>query len=54
LKKWGNNSVTPGKETENVVDALSRLGIDRLKIQKEESLTLASGSENSSIRISNF
>jgi ABC-type arginine transport system ATPase subunit len=36
-----------------VVDALSRLDIDRLKIQenKEESLTLISGSEQSSINI---
>jgi hypothetical protein len=32
-----------------VVDALSRLDIDSLKIQEEEVLTLLSGSENSSI-----
>jgi hypothetical protein len=32
------------------VDALSRLDIDSLKIQKEEVLTLLSGSENNSIR----
>jgi hypothetical protein len=38
----------PGKK--NVVaDALSRLGIDSLKIQEEEVLTLLSGSENNSI-----
>jgi hypothetical protein len=42
----------PGKtEKNNVADALSRLDIDSLKIQeeKEESLTLLSGSENNSI-----
>jgi hypothetical protein len=34
----------------NVVeDSLSRLDIDKLKIQEEEALTLLSGSENSSI-----
>jgi hypothetical protein len=32
-----------------VVDSLSRLDIDSLKIQEEEVLTLLSGSENSSI-----
>jgi hypothetical protein len=41
----------PGKKQKNVVvDALSRLDIDSLKIQKEEeALTLLSGSENNSI-----
>jgi hypothetical protein len=42
----------PGKKQKNVVaDALSRLDIDSLKIQdnKEEVLTLLSGSENNSI-----
>jgi hypothetical protein len=42
----------PGKKQKNVVaDALSRLDIDSLKIQdnKEELLTLLSGSENNSI-----
>jgi hypothetical protein len=34
---------------DTVVDALSRLDIDRLKIQEEEVLTLLSGSENKSI-----
>jgi hypothetical protein len=32
-----------------VADALSRLGVDSLKIQEEEVLTLLSGSENNSI-----
>jgi hypothetical protein len=40
----------PGKKQKNVVaNALSRLDIDRLKIQEEEVLTLLSGSENNSI-----
>jgi hypothetical protein len=40
----------PGKvHTNVVVDALSRLDIDSLKIQEEEVLTLLSGSENNSI-----
>jgi hypothetical protein len=42
----------PGNKKKNditVTDALSRLDIDSLKIQEEESLTLLSGSENSSI-----
>jgi hypothetical protein len=42
----------PGKKQKNiVVDALSRLDIDSLKIQEkeEEALTLLSGSENNSI-----
>jgi hypothetical protein len=40
----------PGKK--NVVaDALSRLEIDSLKIQKEEVLTLFSGSENNTASI---
>jgi hypothetical protein len=40
----------PGKKNvATVVDALSRLDIDSLKIQEEEVLTLLSGSENISI-----
>jgi hypothetical protein len=40
----------PGNKQKNiVVDALSRLDIDSLKIQEEEVLTLLSGSENNSI-----
>jgi hypothetical protein len=40
----------PGKKNLAVVaDALSRLDIDRLKIQEEEALTLLSGSEHNSI-----
>jgi hypothetical protein len=40
----------PGKKQKNVVvDALSRLDIDILKIQEEEVLTLLSGSENNII-----
>jgi hypothetical protein len=45
----------PGKKQKNVgivLDALSRLDIDSLKIQEEEVLTLLSGSENN--RISNI
>jgi hypothetical protein len=38
----------PGKKNV-VVDALSRLDIDSMKIQEEEVLTLLSGSENNSI-----
>jgi hypothetical protein len=37
------------KNVETVVDDLSRLDIDRLKIQEEEVLTLLSGSENNCI-----
>jgi hypothetical protein len=37
------------KNVWSVADALSRLDIDSLKIQKEEVLTLLSGSENNSI-----
>jgi hypothetical protein len=33
----------------SVADALSHLGIDSLKIQEEEVLTLLSGSENNNI-----
>jgi hypothetical protein len=41
---------TPGKKNfEIVVDSLSCLDIDSLKIQEEEGLTLLSGSENNSI-----
>jgi hypothetical protein len=40
----------PGKKNvDTVADALSRLNIDRMKIQEEEVLTLLSGSENNSI-----
>jgi hypothetical protein len=40
----------PGKKNvSDVADALSRLGIDSLKIQEEEVLTLLSGSESNSI-----
>jgi hypothetical protein len=40
----------PGNKQKNVVvNALSHLDIDRLKIQEEEVLTLLSGSENNSI-----
>jgi hypothetical protein len=40
----------PGKKQKNVLaDALSCLGIDSLKIQEKEVLTLLSGSENNSI-----
>jgi hypothetical protein len=40
----------PGKKyVATVVDVLSRLDIDSLKIQEEEVLTLLSGSENNSI-----
>jgi hypothetical protein len=38
----------PGKKN-ILVDALSRLDIDSLKIQVEEAVTLLSGSENNSI-----
>jgi hypothetical protein len=37
------------KNVDTVVDALSRLDIDSLKIQEEEVLTLLSGSENNNI-----
>jgi hypothetical protein len=42
----------PGKKNvADIVDALSRLDIDSLKIQEGEVLTLLSGSENNSISI---
>jgi hypothetical protein len=53
LKEYGVTfEYLPGKIQKNVAtvaDALSRLDIDRLKIQEEEVLTLLSGSENNSI-----
>jgi hypothetical protein len=49
LKEYGVTfEYLPGKKNV-VVDALSHVDIDSLKIQEEETLTLLSGSENSSI-----
>jgi hypothetical protein len=37
------------KNVDNIADSLSRLDIDSLNIQEEESLTILSGSESNSI-----